>query len=115
MRHALAAVAALTLLAGCGSASTPAATAPAAQTSAAPAAAGPSDAQLAAFVAAYRAAYPADTRKDKPITDDVRNVCLDVSQGKDAATVAKSAAGRFGVDATAAAAIVAMARTTVCP
>ncbi|AUG76585.1 hypothetical protein CFP65_1705 [Kitasatospora sp. MMS16-BH015] len=80
------------------SAGAPAAVSPQSTTEAPKPASGipsPDQAQTVALVAALRAVDPALVVKEDRAVSRARNTCLDVRQGKDAATVQKNTASRF--------------------
>jgi predicted small lipoprotein YifL len=121
VRHVVA-VALLVTLTGCGSAasSPPASTGTPSTASAQQGR--PGAAALAAFVAAFRVAYPplAEGREDRAITNDAKNTCGDVRLGVDETTAVKHVAGRFGRDGATlptgqATAVYRLVRANACP
>ena len=102
-RHIWVVAALLGALAGCGGGGEEAAPAPSAT----------GGGQEAAYLAALKAIDPALADKKSAVSDG-KNICLDLEQGKDAATVAKNAAARFEVDAATGAAIVGATKASLC-
>lgn len=108
------------LLAGCGGA---AATTPITSNAApapAPSVQRPTPEQLAAFVAAFRPAYPrlAAGRTNRAISHDADAVCFDLRQGEPESTaslVSRFTRGAIAPTAKQAAAIAELAHRTACP